>query len=67
MIRNMTGTLRNRHDGATQVRDTKPIGRAPQALTRPGHASRSSGGHHLSNAVEDLGGRVLIRARAPTP
>ena len=39
-IRNMTGTLRNRHDGATQVQrhETDPGEPPTQALTRPGRA-----------------------------
>ena len=42
--------------GQPESRHTKPNREGPQALTRPGHASRSECGDLLSNAVEDLGG-----------
>ena len=64
VIRNMTGTLRNRHDGATQVQrhETDP-GEPPRRLRAPG-MHRVPSGDLLSNAVEDLGGGGALCRRA---
>ena len=64
MIKNMTGTLRNRHNGATQVQrhETDP-GEPPRPLRAPG-MHRVPSGDLLSNAVEDLGGGGALCRRA---
>ena len=64
VIRNMAGTLRNRHDGATQVQrhETDP-GEPPRRLRAPG-MHRVPSGDLLSNAVEDLGGGGALCRRA---